>query len=315
MILQKAITRDEPEEFIPVDDWEPTEEEMIFKHVKGAIILPVSKFYKVEENSFLDYFILSAKRCYNGEKIRNHCCKYLNYFERFYDRDKELLMVYYHIKYIIDCMDDRVYTDEAFLFDLKKYILDSTIFLKAKLMNEDNYILNLDQKRSNVDKIKTPSLQYTDKHGKILMEISLLMNMFIPLLVHYMSKRQIFQVKDFLLRAFDMIFVKYEDEVDVYSKLYETSISSINKNADTHSVLWSMQNIRGKNTTTHSVSAVNDIILQIMPKYNYNENIVSFNYMSIQWNIGFQVTGISYEYSFVSLSSSKRDEDNNSEFD
>ena len=59
MILQKAITRDEPEEFIPVDDWEPTEEEMIFKHVKGAIILPVSKFYKVEENSFLDYFILS----------------------------------------------------------------------------------------------------------------------------------------------------------------------------------------------------------------------------------------------------------------
>ena len=182
-------------------------------------------------------------------------------------------------------------------------------------MNEDNYILNLDQKRSSVDKIKTPSLQYTDKHGKILMEISLLMNMFIPLLVHYMSKRQIVHVKDFLLRAFDMIFIKYEDEVDVYSKLYETSISSINKNADTHSVLWSMQNIRGKNTTTHSVSAVNDIILQIMPKYNYNENIVSFNYMSIQWNIGFQVTGISYEYSFVSLSSSKRDEDNNSEFD
>ena len=66
MKLQKAITRHEREEFIPVDNWEPAEEEQIFKHVKGAIILPVSKFYKVEENSFLDYFILSAKRCYNG---------------------------------------------------------------------------------------------------------------------------------------------------------------------------------------------------------------------------------------------------------
>lgn len=38
-------------------------------------------------------------------------------------------------------------------------------------------------------------------------------------------------------------------------------------------------------------------------------------YKSILRNTGFQVLDIEYEYSFVSLSSSRRDEDLNSEFD
>lgn len=43
--------------------------------------------------------------------------------------------------------------------------------------------------------------------------------------------------------------------------------------------------------------------------------IIHFNYKSIQNNTKFQITDIGYEFQFVSLSSSKRDEDNNSEFD
>ena len=76
-----------------------------------------------------------------------------------------------------------------------------------------------------------------------------------------------------------------------------------------------MNKIRAKNTTTHSISAVSDIILHIMPKYTYNLNIISFNYKSIVFNIGYQVTDISYEYGFVNYSSSERDAENNSEFD
>lgn len=43
--------------------------------------------------------------------------------------------------------------------------------------------------------------------------------------------------------------------------------------------------------------------------------MVHLNYKSILRNTGFQVLDIEYEYSFVSLSSSRRDEDLNSEFD
>ena len=48
--------------------------------------------------------------------------------------------------------------------------------------------------------------------------------------------------------------------------------------------------IRAKNTTTHSKSSIENIILNIMPKYNYNQNIIAFNSTSIRKNTGFKIT-------------------------
>ena len=53
-----------------------------------------------------------------------------------------------------------------------------------------------------------------------------------------------------------------------------------------------------------------------MPKYAFDKNIVALNYTSVIKNTKCQITDIEYEYSFVPLSSSKRDgEDATSEFD
>lgn len=73
--------------------------------------------------------------------------------------------------------------------------------------------------------------------------------------------------------------------------------------------------IRGENVTTHSLASVNNIILNIIPKYVYDKNIIFLNYSSIRKSTGYQITEISYEYNYVQLSSSKRDQDQNSEFD
>ena len=293
---------------ILVDDWIPNAEDEIFRHTKGAIMLPVSEFYNMKPDINFDSYVLSPKRCYNSDEVRAHCCKYLNYFEKFYDIDHELLSIYYYLKYMIDCEPRD--SKDIFFADLKRYILGNSILIKARNMNIDNYSLNLTYKnRSN------PGLQYTDKHGAILMEISLLMNMCMPLLTHYLFRNKIQTVKDFLLEAYDMIFDLYPD-VDIYNKLYETAASNINHNATKNSLLWSMQGIRSINTTTHSLATVENIILQIMIKYLYKSNIVCFNYESIMRNIRYQVVEIAYEYSFVSLSSSKREgEDSGSQFD
>jgi hypothetical protein len=291
--------------FIPVDEWIPEEQDVIFRHTKGAMVLPVSKFYGMESGN-LDYFILSTKRCYNNDDMRNHCAHYLNYFEKFYDLDKELLMIYYHLKYLIDF--EQGYTKETFIYDLKKYILSPVMLLKLEYMNTDNYSLLLNYR--NKDK---PALQYTERHASILMKMSVLMNIMIPLLTHFIYIKKIENSNYFLLEVFDIIL--HMSNVDVYNKLYETSSSNINKTKDKHSVLWDMQDIRGKNTTTHSLSSVINIILNIIPKYTYDKNIICFNYRSIQNNTSYQILDIGYEFSYVSLSSSKRDEDNNSEFD
>lgn len=292
-----------------VDDWVPEKQDIIFRSCKGSLILPVAEYYGVS-NENLNIFSLAPKRCYNGTIMREHLPKYLNYFLKYYDQDKELLLAYFNLKYILDYHGD-MYDKPQFIMDIKRLILTPSILNKATMMNEDNYILDLDEKNYRND--KNPALQYADKHAKILMWMSLLMNMVIPLATHYILIRNIEDVDQFLLEVFENIMDL--TDIDIISKLYETSNSNINRNAKSHKTLWDMQSIRAKSVSTLSMDSLENIILNIMPKYTYEKNIVSLNYSSIKNSVYFQVTGIKYEFDYVPLSSSTRDEDMNSEFD
>lgn len=85
---------------------------------------------------------------------------------------------------------------------------------------------------------------------------------------------------------------------------------------ETLHVVTRKQDIRGKDTITHSMGAVRNIILNIMPKYTFSQNMVSLNYTSIQKSNKYQVTDIQFEFSYVPLSSSRREsEDSTSDFD
>lgn len=305
--LIKVVEFFKKEEFIPVDDWMPTEQDKIFRHTKGALILPISSVMGGQDMN-LDYFVLSIKkRCYNSPKTREHLVLYLNYFEKFYDTDKELFMTLGRVKYLIDYQ--KYSSKEAFFHDLFSYILSPSIRHKVRRMNIDNYKLDLD----SAAKRAKENLKYTDQHGLMLMEFSILMNICIPVLTHYIYQNKIMTVKSFLLEAYDRLMSTFE--VDIYSKLYETVISSTENNKKQHSILWDKQDIRGINVTTHAIDSVTNLILNVVPKYVYNDNLVLLNIGSINRNIGYQVTDIGYELDFIPLSSSKRDEDNNSEFD
>ena len=281
---------------VPVDQWVPEKEDIIFRSCKGSLILPVAEYYCVDKES-LNVFSLAPKRCYNGAIMREHLPKYLNYFLKYYDQDKELLLAYFNLKYILDFHGD-MYEKDQFIIDIKRLILSPSILNKAYSMNEDNYILDLDKKNYKND--KNPALQYGDKHAKILMWMSLLMNMVIPLLTHYILIRNIEDIDKFLLEVFEIIMEL--TDVDIISKLYETSNSNISRNAKTHATLWEMQDIRSRNITTLSMDSLENIILNIMPKYTYENNIISLNYSSIKNSAFYQVTGIKYEYSYVALS-------------
>ena len=72
-----------------------------------------------------------------------------------------------------------------------------------------------------------------------------------------------------------------------------------------------MQDIRGINTTIHAIQSKHNILINIMPKYRYDGNLVHLNFKSILRNTEYQITDIEYEYDYSNLSSSKRDEDLN----
>lgn len=306
---------------IPVDEWDTEqnpidEKERIFRNVRGEIILPFTDFFcnGDEEQSSLNYFAMNTKRSYNSDETRFHICRYLNYFEKFYDTDKELLMVLYHIKLSIDRF--QAYSIDSFMDDVNRYIIRNlNITRYVSRFVEDNYLMSLSSNNN-----KTPNLQFNDRHAKILYEISLLMNMYIPLATHYMyihGIRQSADIQRFMLRLFDMCNTKYKQErgIDIYNKIYETALSVVNKSKNPDRMLWEKNQIRGNNPTTHTKDSVCDIILQIMPKYSYNNNIINFNYFSNRQCLRYKVTDIAYEFSFSKLSSSRRDEDQNSEYD
>ena len=300
-----------PDWFVPVDRWVPDPEDCIITPGKGVIFLPVRYLFNITDPSkqHIDAFVISTKRCYNGDIMRDHISRYLNYFEKFYDVDHELINVMAMIKTNIDLVPS--YTARQFKYDIERYILSDTICGKASRMNEDNYELHLDEKKYKNE--KNPSLIYTDRHAKVILWMSLLMNMVIPLATHFIFVKKIPDANGFLLWIFQSIISL--TNINIYNKLYETSSSNVNRSSKKHERLWSRQDIRGKDPVTHSLESVQNIILNIMPKYSYEKNIISFNYTSINKNIYFQVTGIEYEFDYISLSSSVRDSDNNSVFD
>ena len=294
-----------------VDDWKPNQEDIIFTNGKNIVIAPLNIYFHLEEgNNKINYFMVNAKKSYNSDELRNHTCLYLNYFEKYYDQEKEYFTNLANIKFLIDAYPE--YNMVQFMNDICKYILQPSIFAKTKAMVDHNYTLSLSYKSAN-----NPQLQYTDEHAKALMHMSILMNLCIPLITHFAFMRRVSNIDEFLLNVYDKImYADIFSHVNIPAKLYETSISNVSKNEKNNAVIWAKQDIRGKDVVTHSMSAVRNIILNIMPKYTFDKSMVSLNYTSIQKNNKFQITDIAYEFTYIPLSSSKRDgEDNESEFD
>lgn len=307
--MQFTTINDEPQQIQApfIDEWVPEPQDIIFRNIKKYFIAPVSSFWKTESSPGLDMFDLTSKKCYNSEEVRNHMCKYLNYFEKFYDPDKEYLTIICRIKFMIGYGDG--YNKNAFIYDIRRYILSPTIISKVTQLVENNYRLTL-----NYKSITNPALQYTDEHAKMLMIMSLLINMIIPMLTHYAYTNKVNDIDTFLLEIYDDIIYMFPS-VDIYSKMYETCISNVSKNEQRNKGLWVKQDIRGLDTIIHSDNSLENIVLNVMPKYTFDQNAINFNFTSINNNAGFHITDIEYEYSYIPLSSSKRDEDSTSEFD
>ena len=62
-----------------VDNWIPNEEDIIFRFSASAIIVPVSRYYGLDDSIAFDSFIIIPKRCYNTPVVKNHICLYFYY--------------------------------------------------------------------------------------------------------------------------------------------------------------------------------------------------------------------------------------------
>ena len=298
--------------FVPVDVYEPSgPNEVIVNCTPGFFIAPLTVFFdmNVESDEKFNKFILSTKKCYNSVAMRQHLYQYLNYFCNFYDHDKEYISILFIMKVKIERYESSQYPIEAFFQDLERYIIKSNLANKVGQMVDDCYCQDL-----NYTNIKSPSLQYTNEHAKLLHKMSIIMDLSIPLLTHYAYMHKIDNIDDYLLLYYDRV-LHMDDSIDMYAKLYDTAYTNVMANQRNNQGIWIKQDIRSIDVTTHSTDSVHNIILNIMPKYTFDKNIVSFNYASIRKNTSYKITDISFEFSYVSISSSKRDSDAISDWD
>lgn len=268
------------EEIIPkIEEWTPRQDQILITNTRNVIIVPVTKVLGINSES-LDLFMIRPKKCYNSQVVREHICHVVNYFEAYYDKDKELLMYLSRIKYMIDNMSG--YTKEMFINDIRLYILGESMKQKVIALAEYNYELDLTYK--NI----TAPLQYTNDHAKVLLEMSIFMNFVIPLITHFAHMNRVPEIDEFIMDVYDYILNMFD--VNIFAKLFETSYTNVAKSEYKNATLWMKQDIRSKDIVTHSRDSVDNIILNIMPKYAFNRNIVALNYTSIQKNTGKKYT-------------------------
>ena len=317
-IKQEPISPYDNKHFIRIDDWIPPKEDQRLVPLANSIRIDFGNL-KYDDQSInwmalQNFMLASQKRCYNNIDIKMKMCKYINYFLKYYDPEKELLFAYFRIKIEVDQRylktGHNVSFDE-FVALLKKYIINESIYRKVGRLNEDNYSLSLKYENKN-----NRALQYNDTHGKYFMEISVMQNILIPIMMHWLYINNIkMNVEEYILKIYNILIDRYQD-VDIIAKLYETTNTTTNNDEKHNHKLWEKNKIRGKTTLTCSLEELNTCIIQVMPKYRYDSNIIIYNFKSFRNMIGYSVTDISYEYDLIPLSASKRDgEDNASQMD
>ena len=102
-------------------------------------------------------------------------------------------------------------------------------------------------------------------------------------------------VNKIIFTVYNWLFDVYKDynvmakrglqPADIFQKLYETAITTMNAHYKTNKILWEMSSIRGFCPTINANDAIDIVIMQVIPKYTFKGNVISYNISSIRNNI------------------------------
>lgn len=294
------IRENDREKIVFVDDWIPGENDYTVYFDNKLIVIPFDKIFNQEfgnDNTFCSFVINRTIYSNNIEKV----CKYINYFCHFYDDEKELVMNYVKLKFIIDDKKRKV-KKNAFIKAIYDIFFTDSIIEKIDKMVEDNFRINL---KKEDDKKYDEAMEFTNEHGKILFKISVATNLLIPVLNHYLYSRNSEEkiLYDYYVHLFDI----FDPEgVDMINKLSNYTLDRVTKNYEGNKRAWEQRDMLGDK----SYLAYADIVLQkivitdVLPKFLFNQNIVSLLTVVLENNLNFYNRG-EYKYLPVVLNDKK----------
>ena len=260
---------------IPVDEWVPKKGEEIVTHKDKAIIIPFDKLISSVDVKDRNMFYVLYKDSY--VKKSDLITRYINYFINYYD-DGELILNYLRCKCYIDNGKFTPQRESVIDFIYKNFVTP-TMYEKVVKFVEDNYRYDLSQNK-DPNKTYSESLEFTNRHAKILLLISTFIKFLIPLVMHYISSTQGKTEAKNLDKYFKPLFTITEavENVYLYAKMYNSINSKVKYNEMKNRPIWDKYEANSVDAEAYTEELLNkNLIVDNIFKYNFSQNIISFN--------------------------------------
>ena len=306
-----------------IDDWVRNNPEDAYIYPNGKNIClnlekcfpkSVRKFQKMNKEELDDMKTFGISRQAFSNK-NDHICQYIDYFIEFYDEDKELPMLYFHLKEEIDDRDESLTISEYKELLFRLLFKENNIKANIYRLVEDNYHIDVTVDAKSGRRFNDPD-DFTNDDIKRFSAISVMMKIVIPPTEHYISTNNIYNddiLSDLMLELFSEIFYRVGDtseelEADeLWTKLYKFTWNKISKHVNGNKILWEQQcALRGVTESNHLDRMLTKFLLNDnFFKIQFNDNVVSFLKSIIETQLTYTIIYVTYKLTPIKVDNVK----------
>ena len=291
-IIGEAILLPVKEGVVPVDTWKPDDEDVFASYEGKCLIILFDKIFERPTVKEFNCFDISLKEAYYNKL--DIISLYINYFLKFYDTDKELLMAYMKLKHMMDVKYVKNMKRSSMITNIMNILFTDSICEKIKKMSLDNYRVDLTteiNKKKSSKKTYAPVLQFNEHHAEILMRLSVAIKFAIPVILHYIK---VYYNKDEaklnIYKYFMPLFknpILIED-VNILGKLHHTISTRVNSYAKPDRSIYGRHEALGSSVETFIEELFHkNLITDTIFSYQFNGNIISYNSVVLRYQLSF----------------------------
>lgn len=305
-----------------VDEWERKDHKESYVYSDGknikinimkAIPNSAKRFSKkdLEITESLETFIVERRLFAARLDI---IAKYTDYFIEYFDRYKELPMVYLFMKDKLDSSSKSLTMNEFTTLLGAKFFRDTEIKDNIYRMVEYNYDMDvtIDAKTGRVFR---GEFDFTNDEVKRILAISIFMKIIIPLISQYIATNTLYTINElsglttsmFIDACYKMGSYNGEEAEELIFKLYKFTEDKIRKHHGANPLLWQQQcALRGLTESKKvDIILIKDIISNNMFKITFNNNIIGFLKSVIETQLVCTINKVKYKKNPIRVDNTK----------
>lgn len=263
-----------------ITTWKASDDQIIAEPDGKIFVIHFDKVFP-DKPQYKQYNMFSiTKNSY--DKQLGVISDYMNYFLAKYDKDQELIISYLRVKYYLDKLKKFNLENMDMLIDfIYDTIFTPTIVAEIDQLVEDNYLDDIEQtdgiKKYSTGNVKhLESLEFANKHIKIMLSISYSMKIMSPLMLHYFAINQIKLTKetDYIYKFYRRLFDLFSTPKDcnMYNKLFTYSKNKVLESYSNNEKIFRQREFLGKdNYSVIKLFVQKVLISENMVKFKFNE--------------------------------------------